>query len=256
MKNVPEDGLIQRFIPCIMSAQNIDGPYVDARQAIATWRNLIEWGFSITERSSDFHIALSAAARQLFDAEEKSIRQLVINTEDLSPSYASHLGKHPGMLAEIALVFHIFGEDAGPNKVLGNEVGEVAMRYAIRFMRKVRRHAYALYSSILSTSPAYELARTLARSIAAADDPILIIGRDWMTQHCQAFKKADDQLRRQAVQILEDADWLKARLDARSYGSWPSRYTVNKNVFQLFAREGEQWRARRAAVKDAITEIE
>jgi hypothetical protein len=79
------------------------------------------------------------------------------------------------------------------------------------------------------------------------------IGRDWMTQHCQLFKKtSDDRLRREAVQVLEDADWLMAQTHVRSYGGWPSKYSVHPEVFKIFAREGEQWRARRAAVRDAI----
>ncbi|CAN7284975.1 hypothetical protein LJR251_001365 [Rhizobium rhizogenes] len=114
---------------------------------------------------------------------------------------------------------------------------------------------YTLYSSILSAAPAFELARALARSIVAAEEALTAVARDWMTQHCQAFKKADDRLRREAVQILEDADWLEAQPGVRAYGGWPSKYSVHPQVFTLFAPEGEQWRARRAAVRDAIGEI-
>ena len=131
------------------------------------------------------------------------------------------------------------------------------MACAIRYMRKVRRHAHTLYSSILSSSPAYELARAIARSIVAADEPIESVNRDWMTQHCQAFKKAsDDRLRREAVQILEDADWLSAHTHVKTYAGWPRGYAVHHKVFAIFAREGEQWRARRAAVRDAIGDAE
>lgn len=164
--------------------------------------------------------------------------------------YAAHLGKHPGMLAEVALTFHVFGTAQGSTPPL--EVGEEAMRYAIRYMRKVRRHAHTLYSSILSSAPAFEIARALARSVVASEQPVATVSRDWMTTHCQAFRKADDRLRREAVQMLEDADWLSAETHVRSYGGWPRSYAVHHKVFQLFAREGEQWRARRAAVRDMI----
>ncbi|MGT2505499.1 hypothetical protein [Cupriavidus basilensis] len=127
-----------------------------------------------------------------------------------------------------------------------------AMMYAVKYMRKVRRHAHALYSSILSSAPAFELAQALARSIVASEDAPITIGRDEMMQHCLLFKKADDRLRREAVQVLEDADWLEAKLGARPYGGWPTKFTVNYKVYDMFAREGEQWRARRAAVRDAI----
>lgn len=245
MKQMPEDGLIQRFIPCVLGAPNLDANG-DATQALTTWGSWLEWAFRETTRGADDFISFSAEARTMFEAEVRSLRELVIATEQFAPAYASHLGKHPGMLAEVALVFHVF-----KGGTLGREVGPDAMAYAIRYMRKARRHAHTLYSSVLSTSPAFELARALARSIVAADTAMTTLGRDWMTQHCLPFKKADDRLRREAVQLLEDADWLEAQTRG-SYGGWPREYQVHPQVFTLFAREGEQWRARRAAVKDAI----
>lgn len=248
MKQMPEDGLIQRFVPCILEAPDLDASG-DATEAMATWGQWLEWVYGATSQSYDTYIHLSVEARALFDAEVRSLRELVIATEEFLPAYAAHLGKHSGMLAEVALVFHVFGQHGGK---LGNEVGAEAINYAIRYMRKVRRHAYTLYSSILSAAPAFELVRALARSIVAAEEVMATVGRDWMTQHCQAFKKADDRLRREAVQILEDADWLEAQ--GRPYGGWPSKYSVHPQVFAMFAPEGEQWRARRAAVRDAIGE--
>jgi hypothetical protein len=155
------------------------------------------------------------------------------------------------MLGEVALVFHVFGAHGGDP---GSEIGEAAVHCAIRYLRKARRHAYTLYSRILSSAPAFELASAIARSIVASDEVLTTIGRDWMTQHCQGFKKADKDTRLAAVQILEDADWLKADTHVRFYGGWPSSYSVHRLVFEIFAREGEQWRARRAAVRDAIGE--
>lgn len=94
------------------------------------------------------------------------------------------------MLAEVALTFHVFGSAPGSTPPL--EVSEEAVQYAIRYMRKARRHAHTLYSSILSSAPAFELARALARSVVASEEPVPSVSRDWMTTHCQAFRKADD----------------------------------------------------------------
>lgn len=253
MKQMPEDGLIQRFIPCILATPNLD-VRADARDALRDWGWLVERAYTMTTTAVPLWLRFSDAARALFDAEERQIRELVIATEGLSPAYAAHLGKHPGMLAEVALTFHVFGSDMGSTPSL--EVGEEALLYAIRYMRKARRHAHTLYSSILSSAPSYELARALARSIVASEQPVATISRDWMTTHCQAFRKAEDRLRREAVQILEDADWLSAETHVRSYGGWPRSYAVHHKVFDMFAREGELWRARRAAVRDMIVEAE
>lgn len=251
MKFMPEDGLIQRFIPCVMAAPNLDA-IGDSRQAATTWGQWLEWAYTATQTPTALQIRLSPAAQMLFDSEVRSIRELVVATETFAPAYAAHLGKHPGMLGEVALAFHVFEQTTTGN--LGSQVSQNAMELAIRYLRKARRHAYTLYSSILTTAPAFDLARALARSIVAADQAISAVNRDWMTAHCQGFRKADDRLRREAVQILEDADWLSAQTQVRSYGGWPRQYAVHHMVFQMFAREGEQWRARRAAVKDAIGE--
>lgn len=250
MKEMPEDGLIQRFIPCILAPPNLDAAG-DARFAISAWGQWLEWAWGFTTSLQPRLLTLSEAARLAFDSEVRAINELVIATEGFSPAYASHLGKHPGMLAELALVFHVF-EDHGGNP--GNEVGDAAMHRAIIYLRKARRHAHALYTSILSSAPAFELASALARSIVASEAAITTIGRDWMTQHCQMFKKADNATRLAAVQILEDADWLCAKTHVKVYGGWPRGYSVHPRVFEMFAREGEQWRKRRAAVRDAIGE--
>jgi Protein of unknown function (DUF3987) len=249
MKEMPEDGLIQRFIPSILAPPTLD-PVGDARPALTTWGQWLEWAWTATTSLYPRYVTLTAGARALFDAEEREIKQLVIATEGFSPAYASHLGKHPGMLGEVALTFHVFGCGAGGQPP--NELSEETMQCAIRYLRKARRHAHALYTSILSSAPAFELASALARSIVAADSALTTIGRDWMTQHCQMFKKADNETRLAAVQILEDADWLSAQTHVKVYGGWPRGYSVHPKVFEIFAREGEQWRARRAAVKDAI----
>lgn len=253
MKQMPEDGLIQRFIPCILASPNLDAAG-DARHAERNWHQRLEHAFNVTTRTNPTFITMSEEARALYETEHRNLRELVIATEAFAPAYAAHLGKHPGMLAEVALTFHVFcaleGRPPAP------EVGAEAMAYAIKYMRKARRHAHTLYSSILSSAPAYELARALARSVVASEEPVTTISRDWMTQHCQAFKKADDRLRREAVQMLEDADWLSAQTLNRTYGGWPRSYLVHHRVAELFAREGEQWRARRAAVRDAIGEPE
>lgn len=253
MKQMPEDGLIQRFIPCIMAPPNLDARG-DARIAEMTWGQGLEWIYQVSATGLPNFIRFSPEAQAAFDQEVRELRQLVIATETFAPAYAAHLGKHPGMLAEIALTFHFFTRN--DHRSMVEPVGATAVSYAIRYLRKARRHAYTLYSSILTSAPAFELARAIGRSIVAADAPVSEIDRNWMTTHCQAFRKADDRLRREAVQILEDADWLSPKTTSRGYGGWPRGYSVHPGVFEMFAREGAQWRARRAAVRDAIGEAD
>jgi hypothetical protein len=185
----------------------------------------------------------------MFKAEEKEQQKLTMATESMAPAFASHIGKHPGMLAEVALTFHVFsGRTPGP------EIEADTMTFAIRYMRRVREHAYHLYSAILATSPAFELAQAIAKAIVAEEKPITTISRDWMTQHANGFRNANDQLRQSAIEILQDADWVDPSTSGGTYKNNPRAYAVHPKVFQLFAREGEMHRARRAAVKELIKE--
>lgn len=250
MKEMPEDGLIQRFIPCIMQSADFDAleRNFDPSTAKELWEKLLRWGSEVTARDySNVCLRFDSEAQAIFNSENKSIGKLVQTIEGFSSSYASHLGKHPGMLAEMCIIFHVFSawETAPSEHINANTV-----RLAIRFMHRVRKHAWHLYSTILSASPEYTLAQNLARSIAAEKKGIATVGRDWMTQHCLTFKKANDRVRREAVQMLVDADWLKP-LD-KMYGGWPSKYEVNNKIFELYSSYGKKWRERRKAVSDMI----
>lgn len=251
VKQLPDDGLMQRIIFCFMSPPNLDAKG-DCRNETAGWRDCLYWIHQSTFGHSAV-LEFSADAQELFMSERRNVLELAIATEAFAPSYAGHLSKHPGMLAEIALVFHVLC-CYGKGETIYQPVSVEALGYAIKFMQRVRKHSYYLYSVVLSKSPAFDLAQSLARSIAAFENPIEFIARNDMTQHCGEFKKAvnNDRLRREAVQLLEDADWLRPNAGERMYSGWPTKYHVNPRIFPLYAHEGEMWRKRRAAVKDAI----
>lgn len=141
MKNMPEDGLIQRFVPCIMGTPDLDADG-DCTAEIKLWEQCIRWAHQFT--SIPRHpVRLSPEAREMFEWERKEQRKLTMATEGFAPAYAAHLGKHPGMLAEIALTFHVFAGRGEP----GPEIDAHTMGTAILYMRRVRRHAYYLYSA-------------------------------------------------------------------------------------------------------------
>jgi hypothetical protein len=79
----------------------------------------------------------------------------------------------------------------------------------------------------------------------------LIVRRTWMSDHCAEFKNADDRVRRGAIHILEDADWIEPTLGGTTYGGWPRERNVNGHLWRLFGQEGEARRLRRVAVREA-----
>jgi hypothetical protein len=244
-KHLTNDGLIHRFIPVMMGSPNYDANG-DAQQALARWQQWLEYVHHRGWSQSGCVVELSPEADELFRSENRAQRLLADATYEFSPALASHLGKHGGIMARVALVAHVLSDDK--SSVLKPQ----AMATAIAFTQKVRKHAAAMFDGVLTTSPALNLARALGRSIVAEGMLKNSIGRDWMTQHCADFRKADDRLRREAVQLLEDADWLQALPGARQYGGWTTRWETNEMLDHMFAEEGAVWRARRAAVREAI----
>lgn len=148
-----------------------------------------------------------------------------------------------------ALTFHLIDGRAG------DAIEPDTMQTAARFMRRVRRHAAAMFLGILSTAPALDVARSLVRAIAADADRPASVGRNYMTQRCRAFRQAQDFERRLAVQTLEDTHWLYPVAESRAYGGWgASAWALNTRIFDKFAAVGEAHRDRRQVVREFISE--
>lgn len=243
LRKLPDDGLIQRFIPCLMGPPK-NPEASSARDALRDWEIRLREVFAKTTcTESKGRARISVSAQIEFDAETKVIRESVDSLYEISPPLSSHIGKHPGMLARVSLVFHLV------EGRLGDAIERDTMLTAIRFMRKVRRHSAALYLGLLSASPAFDIARGIARAIVADAGRPTAIGRNYMTQHCRPFRQADDLARRLSVQALEDAGWLSPVPGSRAYGGWgASEWSVNPRVFDQFATEGQALRERRAVV--------
>jgi Protein of unknown function (DUF3987) len=242
LKNTPEDGLTARILPVILGAPNLDA-HGDCREALTHWNNWLRW---IKHSAIAGTIELSPEAAALFDAENREQRVLA-DAADFSVAFASHIGKHGGMTARIALTFHVLTGEGFHVR----PVSPLTMWQAIQFMRHVRQHAAALYGDILATSPQFDLARALARSVLADEDQPRYIGRNYMRDKCKAFQsQTDERIKRDAVDVLVAADWLEP--GSKTYGGWPTQFEVHPSIYHTYSAEGSKWRARREAVRNAI----
>lgn len=246
-KSLPDDGLIQRVMPVLVRSAGDEGA-AGARGALDEWSRRLRAIFdeTTTERFR-VRARISTNAQALFDAERREIRQAIDALSDLSPALAGHIGKHPGMIARLALTFHVLDGRAG------DAIEADTMRAAIAFLRIVRRHAAAMFGGVLSVAPAVELCRQIARSIVADESEPAAVSRATLTQRCRAFRDAGDAERRAAVALLEDCGWLTPDRTTPPYGGWPREWAVNSRVFALFGDEGARHRQRRVAIRSAIT---
>jgi hypothetical protein len=230
LRKLSDDGLIHRFMPVVVRRLNADDGDADSTAAREDWDAAITKAYRETTREERAGaVRMSAGARKLFDAERDALRELVDAAADTAPALASHLGKHPGMIARLALTYH--GLDG-----VGMKLDVAHMAMAIGYLRIIRSHAAALFGSILSASPAVDLARQLAASIVASR--LTEGSRNAFSQHCRMWRGASEADQRQAVQVLTDARWLAADEGTKPYGGWARRWLVNPMAIERYAEHG------------------
>jgi hypothetical protein len=241
-KKLPDDGMVHRFIPVLMNPpqKEIGGTAV-VQQGV--WKKVLSGLRTLPPNT----ITMEPAARARFDEFRDHLVQLSTDVYSVSPQIASTLGKHPGLTARVALTNHCI--QYGGHSVLNT----YSMDMAIRFVKKAAKHSVAFFDGIVGTSPALVVARSLARSLVADGSVLATVGRQWMSDHCEAFKKEeDDRVRHESVLILEDANWIEPHSGKGSYGGWPRAWNVHPRLWDKFSQQGEEWRLRRKAVADAI----
>ncbi len=243
-KELPPDGLIQRFLPAIVR------PMV-APDALVLSAEVRRARQSFEDRLRELHAApagvvrLSREAFALFDARRAALREEVPAVTAMSEPLAAHLAKHAGLLGRVALTMH--GLEHGAEAGACDLAGETMAR-ADRLLRKLARHALAVFDMLDAADAVAPLAQAVARSIVAGK--LAEVTRRELRQHCRSFKNATEQQREAAIRLLIDAAWLTPVTDGRQYDGRPARLSVAPDVFERFAAQGEELHRRRVAVRE------
>jgi len=243
-KELPPDGLIQRFLPVIvrpMSAPNnfILGAHI--KQA----RDKFEQTLLDLFAAPDGVVKFSRESAEIFFARRDALRDEVDALAGFSEPFAGHVAKHAGLLGRIALAFHCLECGAGAASVA---LSGDTMTRAASLLRKLTQHALALFDMLGGNDSAGTLAQAVGRSIVAGG--LIEVTRRDLRQHCRAFKSATEYQREAAIRLLIDAAWLTPITDGRQYDGRPARFVVATEVFERFRDAGEELKARRAKVRE------
>lgn len=200
-------------------------------------------------------VRLSAAAMARFKAFELENQELREGMEGLDDALAAHVNKYDAMALRLALVFHaaqvVNRPEVQERDPAAYEISLETLECAIRFVKRLFWHALAIYGSRQGGSPAYQLAREIAKAILARG--WTSISRRELTQSVRAFRCADEKLQREALQLLADCGWVRPAQGSYKKGS-PTHYTVNPAVARMFAEIAEKEQKRRAIVRKHIRE--
>lgn len=244
-KNLPADGLIQRFLPVIVRPMVAPDNNVET-VVVAGARSVFEEALAHVFAVHSGTVRLTPGAAALFFKRRDDLRDEIEAVCSLSEPMAGHIAKHAGLTARVALAFHCLENGSACAEVL---LAEETMRKAINLMHKLTRHALSMFDTLSAgDDSSMTIALAAARSILA--NRATLITRRELMRGCRAFRDAPDGVRDSALRFLTDAAWLSPVDDGRKYAGRQTEFDVNPLAHSMFSGEGEALRRRRAVVRE------
>jgi hypothetical protein len=256
MRQLPEDGLLQRFIPIVARRQIItDGDASGLEPLRTAYEQTLRRLYFAEPRAHKGAVPLSYEAAVHFREWRIENQRLQEALGSITPALESHVAKYPTLLLRLALVYHcakvVNYEHEGARDPAAWPLPVATLLEAARFLKTASRHALALYGSMNGSSATFDLARTIGRAVLASSSDTT--ERRLLIQRVRAFRAAEPYEQDAALRLLVDAGWLRPS-DSGYELARPARYDINPQVRNLFAREAQAEKARRAAVRDAISD--
>lgn len=255
-RQLPEDGLIQRFIVVCAGRQSQGGG--EGARTVATrdaYDTTIRRLFAVSPHAHKGKVPLSVDAARAFKTWRMQNQTLQEAIGAVAPAFEAHLAKYPTLVLRVALVFHaaqiVNLEHEQARDPAAWPVSGATMELAIRFMRRASQHAMPVYLGMKGGSEAFELARDIGRYVIARGSPLLT--KRELTQNVRAFRTAEEPVQNAGLRVLVDVGWIRYA-DGGYTKAQPVRYDVNPALAARLAEEARRERERRAAVRELLTE--
>lgn len=246
---LPNDGLLQRVLPVLVRPARPGQPSGDLTAQRCAWDAFVRrlWalpgGDAAPSRST---VIMSDAAAAAFTAHAARYRELAQACGAYHEGLAGHVAKYGTLLARLSLTFHAATADRHP---VEEALRAATVDHAARFLARAFRHARAFYAELGGSDTAWQVARRVAASLLA--DGVAEVSRRDLIQTCRAFRDATADQQTAAMQLLEDAGWVRTT-DAAYAKGHPTRWLVSPAAHARYAPHGEAHRQRRAMVRQAL----
>ena len=259
-RQLPEDGLLQRFIVAFARRQQIlaDPPQradieAERKRYAETLRRL----WQLTPRAHNGIVPMSFEAAQRFTAWRTENLELQQALGSLDPALESHIAKYPTLALRLALLFHcariVNFTDERARDPAAWPLPVATLELALRFLHRASQHALVLYLGRKGGSECYELARTVAHFLVARtpEENGGGLQRRDLIRRVHSFRAAEEGVQAAALRLLVDLGWLR-----ESEGGYlkaaPTRYAINPRLHSRFAATAERERQRRATARERI----
>lgn len=249
VRKLPNDGLLQRFVPVMLGPSTPPDRAIDTGAALDRYCRALKAVYS--HKPADVlgpaRVQMDEAAMAVFAEDLLRFRDLAPACGAISDSLAGHVAKYGTLLARLALTFHALeAPDAHPGT---RKLTADTVRLAGQCMRRVYRHARVFYAELGAGDQAFDIAQRVARYLLAKQRTD--VSRAELVRGLAQFKDAGESVQSGAMQILEDFGWVT--VVAGTYQkAHATHWTVDERVHERFAAYGEAHRRSQEAVKAAI----
>ena len=261
-RNLPEDGLIQRFLIVLARRQKIitNAPVrAEIKEECAQYEELVRRLHRMFPERHNGIVMFAPEAAARFDIwrAENVLLQEALGSID--SALEAHIAKYPTFALRLALTFHCARVAAVQNAMerdpAAYPVSLETLETALRFLRRESQHALALYLGRKGGSDGYELARNIARYVLARgpQENAQGVRRRDLIQRVTHFRAADEGTQSIALRLLEDLAWLR-RTEGVYQKAQPTAYEVNPGLALKFASLSEREREHRRLARERIAE--
>jgi hypothetical protein len=252
-KAMDDDGLLQRFIPIVLSNEPIpDDESPEPTHLIKAYADLIKHLWATRPEGSIATITMSPEAVDV-RRELDRWRTLLASAEGLPTMLRSAVTKYEGLFPRLCLTYHAISCAATRRFPTSLPLqGSTARRVADLIKHWIFPNALAFYTGVMGrASPGFDLARAVADYLLAAA-PSRITRRD-ITHGCSAWRSAEEWKQGAALAALEQAGWLipEGTPGARGTKAW----TVSPRALRDFSARAAGLRARRQAASEILADL-
>ncbi len=257
-KHLPEDGLIQRFVPYFardkaisiaVDPQQMDG----ARQRYETTIQKL-WDL----RPLTGMVQMTPEAKSYFMEWSAGIGNHVKAYRELLPPLAGHISKYASIALRVALTLHCVKIVNGPPAAHG--MYDVASRSldlatitaSTEYLAAIAVHAKVMYQDLNGGSPAIVVARDVARYLMVRKEPESHLARRDLLRHVNGYTTAPEAVQRDAMRLLEEMGWVRVTEGGRLRDTGPTRYATNPRIATVFKAQAIAEAARRAVAMELI----
>lgn len=243
MSNMPEDGLLQRFM-VVYGRPGNQGPDIPFNDAAHDHYHAIVKHIWETKPSYQSIVLTDEAQAIRKGIIDEAYR--LINLKFCSSAFMSHMGKWEGLSARLMLTYHaIECASKGVHPEAAPITEDTAMRVSLLMRSFLLQNAVAFYSNVGNETTHGKRIRAIAGMILARGESA--IARRDIAHGYEQWRHMKEWERDTCMNSLVESGWLQP-MEKRSIDRSPTRYLVNPALFDTFAakqqaeiRRREEW---------------